>query len=135
MDTGNFTTEKAEDAMTADARDPIGRHLLADLWQIAPAVLSDKDELSRLLARALDRNGFTTVGKVAHAFPGDGSGITVVYLLAQSHASIHTYPELGYLALDVFSCGAADPERVLGDLAAALHAGKVDSRLLPRGEP
>ncbi|MFW5857111.1 MAG: adenosylmethionine decarboxylase [Planctomycetota bacterium] len=111
----------------------IGEHLLADLYGIAPEQLTDADALGALLGRALTEAGFTVLDRVAHAFPGEGAGATVLCLLSESHASLHTYPEYGYAAVDVFSCGDARPADVLEALRAALAPERVETDRRIRG--
>jgi len=111
----------------------IGEHLLADLYGIAPERLTDADALGVLLEQALAGAGFTVLDRMAHAFPGDGAGATVLCLLSESHASLHTYPEYGYAAVDVFSCGDARPADVLAALRAALAPERVETDRRTRG--
>jgi S-adenosylmethionine decarboxylase len=59
--------------------------------------------------------------------------ITLVLILAESHLSIHTWPEESLIAIDLFSCGAIDGERVLADLTAALRLDKITINQVERG--
>ncbi len=68
---------------------------------------------------------------VHQVFPN--GAITLVLILAESHLSVHTWPEEELVAIDLFSCGAIDGEAVLKYLAAALGLTEVTSRQLPRG--
>ncbi|WP_172457631.1 adenosylmethionine decarboxylase [Pseudonocardia sp. N23] len=111
---------------------PAGRHVLADLDGVDAAVLDDTDRLRAALAGALTAAGATVRQVVAEAF--EPHGVTVVALLAESHASIHTWPEHGRALVDVFTCGdAADPELAVVLLAETLGAGVRESRTEPRG--
>ena len=67
-----------------------------------------------------------------HPF-GPGLGVTGVVLLAESHISIHTWPEQGYAAIDIFMCGAAEPQRALDVLREALAPAGCAMRALHRG--
>jgi S-adenosylmethionine decarboxylase len=110
-----------------------GRHVLAELAGIAPALLDDPDRLSEILATAVTEAGATVCDVAAHRFAPQG--VTVVALLAESHASLHTYPELGAVFVDVFTCGdRADPEHAVRLLAEALGAGTVSLSTVLRGE-
>ena len=60
--------------------------------------------------------------RTEHRFDAGGEGFTGVYILSESHAVIHTYPEHGYLAFDLFSCGPSDPTQVLDAMRDALGA-------------
>jgi S-adenosylmethionine decarboxylase len=110
-----------------------GRHLLADLHGVRAALLTDQPGLTALLRRALDLAGFHVLDARGHTFSGGGGGVTVMMLLSESHATIHTYPENGYAALDVFSCGSARPEDALQVVLDALSPGEVRSAVHRRG--
>jgi S-adenosylmethionine decarboxylase len=61
--------------------------------------------------------------------------ITLVLILAESHLSIHTWPEEDLVAVDLFSCGAIDADRVISELASLLRLDRVTVRAVPRGRP
>jgi S-adenosylmethionine decarboxylase len=110
-----------------------GRHVLAELHGLDPGVLDDPARLGELLDAAVTEAGATVCDVVAKRFAPQG--VTVVALLAESHASVHTYPELGALFVDVFTCGErADPERAVRLLAKALEAGSIHLSTVRRGE-
>ena len=108
-----------------------GRHVLADFHGVAAAGLSDAAALERQLLAAADAAG----ARAERAFPSfrEGAGVTGVVMLSESHISIHTWPEHGYAALDVFMCGAARPERALDSLRAALAPASVRVTVVDRG--
>ena len=85
-----------------------GRHVLADFHGVAAAGLSDAAALERQLLAAADAAGARVLSAHFHHF-GEGAGVTGVVMLSESHISIHTWPEHGYAALDVFMCGAPGP--------------------------
>jgi len=115
------------------AAQAIGRHLLADLEGIDAGLLRDEALLSELLESSLWAAGFTVLGKNFHKFTSGGCGVTGVALLSESHAALHTYPEYGYLALDVFSCGHQAPEGVLRRFVDALKPDSHSSEVYDRG--
>jgi S-adenosylmethionine decarboxylase len=90
----------------------IGNHILADLYGVDASVLRDSPALERLLRHAAVDAGAHVLSSHFHAF-GDGNGITGIVLLAESHISIHTWPELGLAAVDIFMCGASNTNRAL----------------------
>jgi S-adenosylmethionine decarboxylase len=111
---------------------PIGRHLLADLHDADIVVLCDLELIEAALIAAAKVAGATPVGQNFHHF-GPGLGITGVVLLSESHISIHTWPERRFAALDVFMCGATQPEIAVDCVAAALRAKRVETKVVMRG--
>jgi S-adenosylmethionine decarboxylase len=82
-----------------------GLHLLANMHNInieVPA-LSNMDFCKSVCISTVTEAGLTIVGDFFHSF-GDGGGFTGVVVLAESHMAIHTWPESGYVTLDVFVC-------------------------------
>jgi spermidine synthase len=111
-----------------------GRHVLAELAGADAAVLDDAAALRTLLHDALVAAGATVRRTVAERFTPQG--VTVLALLAESHASIHTWPEHGTAHVDVFTCGdAADPGRAVRALAAAVGARITTLETVRRGGP
>lgn len=120
--------------MTIDVRHArfAGRHVLAEFERVESALLDDPVFLQRALSDALTGSGATVCGMLSHRF--QPQGVTVLALLAESHASVHSYPELGTAFVDVFTCGdAADPEHAVGLLAKALGCGPTAMRTVARG--
>ncbi|HCY63967.1 MAG TPA: adenosylmethionine decarboxylase [Oxalobacteraceae bacterium] len=118
--------------MTAAALRHSGTHLIADLHGVARGKLCDAGAIDALLRQAAAAAGATIVYSHFHAF-GPGQGITGVVLLAESHISIHTWPELGFAALDIFMCGQAEPRRALALIEASLAPVSSAIQELPRG--
>ena len=102
------------------AHQPAGLHVLADMSGIAPGLLTDCTKIEQLLRDAAKAAGAQVLHSHFHGF-GDGFGVTGVVLLAESHISIHTWPEDGFAAADIFMCGATDPQRALSLLRGALQ--------------
>jgi S-adenosylmethionine decarboxylase len=109
-----------------------GTHLVADFHGIAANSLMDVAAIEALLKQAALSAGATIVYSHLHAF-GAGQGVTGVVLLAESHISVHTWPELGYAALDIFMCGQADPHEALAVIEAGLKPQSRDVQCLNRG--
>lgn len=110
----------------------IGRHLLADLWGIDAARLRDGALLRQCLVDAARVCGLTPVaGPVMHEFPG--GGVTGFILLSESHLSLHSYPEKGFLALDLFTCGGSDPRDGLAVFRDRLQPAREDITVQARG--
>jgi S-adenosylmethionine decarboxylase len=86
------------------------------------------------LAIAAVRSGSGHVLDTSHVLFPNGA-ITLVLILAESHLSIHTWPEEQLIAIDLFSCGAIDGERVLSELTRALRLEKITINQVERGLP
>lgn len=115
------------------SRDAIGRHVLADLHGIPEDRLRDRGLLLATLREALTKEGFHILRQVSHSFPGEIAGVTGVFLLGESHAAFHSYPEFEYLSVDIFSCGAADPAAAIDHITAALGPSRVHLSSHDRG--
>lgn len=113
---------------------PHGRHILLDVWGVDDGTLNDLDLMQQVMLEAAAAAGATVVDTTFHRFPIQGlSGVVV---LAESHISVHTYPEHGYAAFDIYTCGArVDPERACQYLVGAIHAEYRHTRRFTRGLP
>ena len=80
-----------------------GQHVLAELEGVSPELLDDEQFLRHALGEALTQADATVLEVVSKQF--EPQGVTVLALLSESHASIHTYPEVGAVFVDVFTCG------------------------------
>ncbi len=80
-----------------------GRHLILDLYECDPGILDDYEELQRLLETSLVMANATILRIIGEKFKPQG--VTLLALLAESHASVHTWPEIGYCAIDLYTCG------------------------------
>jgi S-adenosylmethionine decarboxylase len=85
-------------------------------------------------AIAAVQSGSGHVLDTSHVIFPNGA-ITLVLILAESHLSIHTWPEEDLIAIDLFSCGAIDGERVLSELIQALRLEKTTIKQVERGLP
>ncbi|HEX2593736.1 MAG TPA: adenosylmethionine decarboxylase [Rhizomicrobium sp.] len=99
-----------------------GSHLIIDLWEAEH--LGDRDRMEQALIDAVKAAGATLLHIHLHTFT-DGGGISGVAVLAESHISVHTWPEKGYAAFDVFMCGDAEPRKALGVFKEAFNPGRI----------
>ncbi len=99
-----------------------GSHLIIDLWEAEG--LGDRDRIEQALIDAVKAAGATLLHIHLHTFT-DGGGISGVAVLAESHISVHTWPEKGYAAFDVFMCGDAEPRKALGVFKEAFNPGRI----------
>lgn len=119
----------------------VGEHLLLDLYGVAPALLRDAAALEIALRDAADALGATILHAHLHRFDsvrtglpvGEQGGVTGVLLLAESHLSIHTWPEHGFAAIDAFMCGTGTTHAARAVFERALAPERVDVRVARRG--
>lgn len=113
---------------------PAGTHVLADLNGIAADKLGNCAALEALLRAAAEAAHARVLFSHFHGF-GEGLGVTGVVLLAESHISIHTWPECGFAAADIFMCGNAQPELALTIIEAALQPASSRINTVRRAPP
>jgi len=89
-----------------------GTHIIIDILTEATDKLASVEFLEKMLIDAAKACGATILDGKFHHF-GEGFGVTGVLLLAESHITIHTWPEDGYAAIDVFMCGQCDPHKAI----------------------
>jgi len=99
----------------------LGKHLLLELQDCNREVLNDLGFLREAMLEAADECGATVLGESFHPF--SPQGVSGVVVIAESHLSIHTWPEYGYAAADIFTCGdSVQPERAAEVLIEKLGA-------------
>ena len=106
-----------------------GVHLIVDLH--GASGLNDIDLIEATLRRCVDAAGATLLHIHLHHF--SPNGVSGVAVLAESHISIHTWPDAGYAALDVFMCGQALPDACIPVLREAFKAERVEVNEILRG--
>ena len=122
--------EPADHFITRDGVTYAGSHVIIDLWDAKG--LDDKEKIERAIRDAVDAAGATLLYMHLHTFTPNG-GISGVAVLAESHISVHTWPERGYAAFDVFMCGDAEPRKALKVLEAAFSPERVVVGIHKRG--
>ncbi len=100
-----------------------GTHLLVDLW--GASQLDDPSHIDRALRHGAVVAGATILHSHFHHFTPNG-GVSGVVVLAESHISIHTWPERDFAAIDIFMCGVCDPHKAIPILQAAFNPERVD---------
>jgi len=81
----------------------LGTHLLLELKDCNPQLLDNLEYIRNSLIEAANKTGATIIGESFHQF--SPQGVTGVIAIAESHLCIHTWPEFGYAAADIFTCG------------------------------
>lgn len=107
--------------------DALGRHLLLELRECNVAVLDDLKYLENALVSAAREAGATVIDKSFHQFAPQG--VSGVVLIAESHLSLHTWPEHAYAAVDIFTCGTTVKVEVAAD-ALIRDLGSKDPSVL-----
>jgi S-adenosylmethionine decarboxylase len=108
-----------------------GHHLIVSYKGCNTMALSDIGKLKEVFEDAVKASGATVLSSAAHVFAPDG--LTMVILLSESHASIHTYPEYNACFIDLFTCGEkCDPTQFELILACYLRPQEVNRSLMLR---
>ena len=111
---------------------PLGIHCLLDLYDCPVTKLDDPKFVVETLRRAAALSGSALLSEVSHRF--HPQGVTALGLLAESHISIHTWPENSYAAADIFTCGeTTSPEKACEFLVDAFEARRHRLIRLERG--
>lgn len=133
----DLTFEDAAEECTTEKDDPreghefVGRHMLASYRGCDRRALRDLDRLRVVFDEAVQASGATLLKTAEHVFLPDG--LTVVALLSESHASIHTYPEHDACFVDIFTCGrSCSAEKFDAVLREYLRPTKCHHRILLR---
>ena len=109
----------------------VGRHCILDVYQINDNWLQDAVAIEELLRQAAQAAQAHILTSHFHTFGGSG-GVTGVLLLAESHISIHTWPEHHYAAIDIFMCGQLLTEAAVAKLQKLLPDAQMQIRWLAR---
>lgn len=110
----------------------LGTHLIVELTGCEFKNLDDVKKISDIMVTAAKKAKATVLDASFHKF--SPQGVSGVVVLAESHMSIHTWPELGYAAVDVFTCGDyAMPHRAVEELTEALRPQRTDVQEMLRG--
>jgi len=130
----NALTVSAPGTNQASATDMVGKHCILELYGCDQRKLDDEAFLRTTITTAAKRAGATLLNLITHRF--EPQGVTGLALLAESHISIHTWPENGYAAVDVFTCGDHTmPESACEHLREELGATKHALRSFLRETP
>ena len=110
----------------------LGRHLLIELRQCDSELLDDIRYIEEAMVGAADEAGATIVGKSFHKF--DPRGVTGIVAIAESHLCIHTWPEHGYAAVDIFTCGSEfKPREAAASIISSLQCANPEITEIQRG--
>lgn len=130
FDRASAKQERDDHFVTSDGMTFAGTHLIVDLW--GASRLDDLEHVEEALRQAVAAANATLLHVHLHHFTPNG-GISGVAVLAESHISIHTWPERSYAALDVFMCGGADPQKSVPVLDRFFKPARIEVEELRRG--
>ncbi len=119
---GEQTMEEKDHFIRRNGLEFAGTHLLIDFW--GAHGLTDLELMENKFRECVEACGATLLHIHLHHFTPNG-GISGVAVLAESHISVHTWPERGYAAFDIFMCGDAQPEKALPILREAFQPTRV----------
>jgi len=110
----------------------LGRHVLAEFFECDPNVLNNPTLVEQYMLEAALECGATVVQKCFHLF--NPHGVSGVVIISESHLAIHTWPELGYAAVDLFTCGEqCDPKVAYEFLKKRFNSKDASYSQLNRG--
>lgn len=110
----------------------LGKHLIIELYGCSSAQINDLVRVERAMVEAVELSSATIIEPVFHQF--SPHGVSGVVVIAESHFAIHTWPEYGYCALDIFTCGEqVDAEASLQFLRNEFQADSVSIVEIDRG--
>jgi len=112
-------------------KEKLGSHLIAETYFSNSDILNDEDKLKEALIDSAIYGDMTVINSISHKF--SPHGVTALVLLAESHISIHTWPEYGYAAIDIFACGEGNPHKSLERLKELLPIKEVKVLNVERG--
>ncbi|MDD9954318.1 MAG: adenosylmethionine decarboxylase [Candidatus Woesearchaeota archaeon] len=109
----------------------LGHHLLVELYDCDVAIINDVKKVEEALLQAAEAANATVIQPVFHKF--NPHGVSGVVVIAESHISIHTWPEHGYCALDIFTCGSIEKEKAIAHVQKIFNAKKTTCKAIERG--
>ena len=127
---GLFDQDRDDHFIRRDGRVFAGTHLIIEV--VNGTGLDDEARIQQAFRDCVETCGATLLHIHTHKF--SPQGVSGVAVLAESHISVHTWPEIGYGAFDVFMCGEAEPWRAVDVLAAAFDTPDVRVKELLRGD-
>ncbi len=110
----------------------LGCHLILELYDCPARLLDDPDHVAETMLEAVEASGATVIQPFFHQFAPQG--VSGVVIISESHFSVHTWPEYGYAALDVFTCGdVIDMDAAAESLRRGFEAGSMQKMMFSRG--
>jgi S-adenosylmethionine decarboxylase proenzyme len=110
----------------------LGKHVLLELYDCDPKLLNDITFIKETMLAAAKKSGATVLGESFHQF--SPQGVSGVIIIAESHLTIHTWPEHGYAGADIFTCGTrVQPQKAAEVIIARFKPGTSSVVQMDRG--
>lgn len=110
----------------------LGKHFIGDFYGVDSSLINFKNKVYYLLESTVEKFKFDKRGSVYHQF--NPYGVTAVILIAESHISIHTWPEYGIVNLEIFTCGDfSQAENAFNELIKILQPKDYEYKIIDRG--
>lgn len=98
----------------------MGRHLILEVYNVQYELLNELTPLMEVLTKGIERANMTILNKFTHQFTPQG--LTILFALAESHVSLHSFPEFGSLTADAYTCGDGNPKIIMISLLQYLNS-------------
>ena len=113
----------------------LGNHLIVELYDCDSALINNVQQVEQVLLTAVELSGAKTVQSVIHEF--NPHGVSGVIVIEESHFSVHTWPEFGYLTLDVYLCNYSKDNseicrKIFKGISSLFKPKKIIQRLIER---
>lgn len=108
-----------------------GSHVVADCFDCNKTLITQFEDFKKSLNEVCDLYEITVLNRFIHVF--SNNSFTVLYALAESHISIHTWPETNYIAMDVYTCGKMNPHDVFLSIVELFECTKYKCVVTSRG--
>jgi len=109
----------------------VGYHSIYDVYNCKKGTLDFVDQVKPIMKEIVDTVQITVINSSFKQF--EPIGVTGIYLLEESHLSIHTWPELDFAAIDIFSCSTLDAEKIKSTISTHFETSKIALHYLERG--
>lgn len=114
-----------------DIHDTRAKHYIADFYQVDPDLLDNIDFCMATVEGAIEAAGCDVLNSFQHKFHPQGVSINLT--LSESHCAIHTWPERGYCAIDLYACGDADLDKGIAYFVDSFKPKKKVIKIIDRG--
>jgi S-adenosylmethionine decarboxylase len=108
----------------------MGNHIILEIYDVEFKLLNELEPLLEVITSGINRANMTILNIFTHKFTPQG--LTILFALAESHVSLHTFPEEGCLTFDAYTCGAANPKIIVIELLKYLNSENYKLRQLYR---